>query len=750
MRPAWSAARVVGILAITGLAIAAPILAQQGRGDVDRSAPASYIDATARALHEAAMAERERFDDSVLGYTAVVRQRLGAALRMPLKDRTVYRTEAAHRLWWKRDGDELIQVLAFREQSPEGVNMQELELDRFDTTFDPMNDRLFFGIADSDEGVGEPGEDDFWFEHPLYPEYVDRYRFSTGDTLALSLPDGRRILAVELQVVPHEADVHRMTGSLWIEPESGSLVRAVYRLSDTFDAFRDIPDLRDEEEDDLRFVPGLLKPWTAEIKMIAVDYSLWEFEVWLPRSMRVDVLVSAGILKAPVSLDYSYEMEAVTTRRSLEEGDDEDLPEVNFRTRSEAMAYLNQLTYGEDVPFETSRSSRSDGDVRFIVPSDRAFLHENAELPPPVWEDAPGFTSTAELQTMFDDLAELPSVPVPQVPSTLRWGLQRPDLLRYNRVEALSVGARWQLRPTTALGPLTMTVTGRIGIRDLRPNAGLAFTRETLKRRVTVRGYHELAAIDEEARHLGLGNSLTAAFFGRDDGDYYYRAGGELEWTPPSAGRRTFRLRAYAEHHRPAEVNTNFALFHAFSDTWTYRPNLMADEGWEYGGRLDVNPWWGTDPLLTQGGLDLMVQGGTGLTDYARASVTGRLVVPLPSRLRVAVEAGGGTSWGSPTAQRMWYIGGTRSVRGYDPLRMGGADFGRARLEVARTESFGSLAIFSDYGWAGDFDLFEVGDGFYSIGAGSSLLDGLIRFDASYGLQRPRSFRIDFYLDAIL
>ena len=52
----------------------------------------SYRDATARRLHEAAMEERERVDDSVLKYTAVVRQRIAAALRMPLKDRTLYRS----------------------------------------------------------------------------------------------------------------------------------------------------------------------------------------------------------------------------------------------------------------------------------------------------------------------------------------------------------------------------------------------------------------------------------------------------------------------------------------------------------------------------------------------------------------------------------------------------------------------------------------------------------------------------------
>ena len=65
-----------------------------------------------------------------------------------------------------------------------------------------MNDRLLFGIGDGDDDYGDPDEDDFWFEHPLYVEWIDSYRFMTGDTLRLSLPDGRAVIAVELQVIP--------------------------------------------------------------------------------------------------------------------------------------------------------------------------------------------------------------------------------------------------------------------------------------------------------------------------------------------------------------------------------------------------------------------------------------------------------------------------------------------------------------------------------------------------------------------
>ncbi len=738
------------MLALTLMVLPGALVAQSG---VDGSvAPeSSYRDATARRLHESAMEARERFDASVLSYTAVVRQRISASLRMPLKDRTLYRSEAAHRLWWKRDGENLVQVLAFREQTPAGVDMEDIELDRFDSSFDPMNDKLFFGLAENDEDEGGPDEDDFWFEHPLYRDWVDSYWFSAGDTISISLPDGRQVRSIELQVVPRQADVHRMTGSLWIEPEEGHLTRAVYRLSDQFDAFRDIADLQEEEDEGLRRIPGMLKPWTFDLKMIAVDYGLWDFEVWMPRSMRMDGLAGAGIIKFPVTMDYSYGVEDVSTERSMAAGDADNLPEMHFEKRSEAMAYLNQLAFGEDVDYEMRRGAGGDdGRAHIMVPTDRAFLGSSPELPPPIWEEAAGFTSEVELRQMFDDLADLPGAPTADVPVTLRWGLQRPDLSRFNRVEGLSLGIRGQIRPTTVMGPLSLTGTARIGLGDLEPNLRADMTHEGLRRRISLSGYSELAAIDAGARHLGLGNSLLAALFGRDDGDYFYRSGASLEWLPPSAARRTYRVRTYAEYQRPASVATEFAVFQFWKEGWAYRPNIAADEGWEYGAVLDVNPWWGSDPLLTQGGFDLMVQGGTGMADYARASLTGRIVVPFPSALRVAVEAGGGTSWGDPTVQRLWFVGGSRTLRGYGPRIAGGADYTRGRIEIARTFVWGALSLFSDYGWAGTWDGFEVSNGYTSAGVGLSILDGLIRMDAAQGLKDPMGFRFEFYLDGIL
>ena len=340
--------------------------------------------------------------------------------------------------------------------------------------------------------------------------------------------------------------------------------------------------------------------------------------------------------------------------------------------------------------------------------------------------------------------------PLAQMPRTLRWGLQRPDLMRYNRVEGLSMGVRGQIRPQTSLGPVSVTATARIGIADLEPNGRVDITRETLKRRVTFSFFHDLAAIDEDARHFGLGNSLLAGVTGRDDGDYYRRSGASFEWTPPELERRDLKVRGFAEYHRPAVVETDFAVFKLGSDTFRFRENLVADEGWVYGGLVAITPWWGSDPNLVQGGLELTAEAAMGDFEYARTALVARLAVPFPSDMRLALEAGAGQGWGNLTTQRMWHLGGPSSLRGYDPRRLTGTSFVSARGELARTYSFGSVSLFSDVGWAGESESYSFEDALYSAGVGLSVLDGLIRLDSAWGLRQPRAFRFDLYLDAIL
>ena len=71
-------------------------------------------------------------------------------------------------------------------------------------------------------------------------------------------------------------------------------------------------------------------------------------------------------------------------------------------------------------------------------------------------------------------------------------------------------------------------------------------------------------------------------------------------------------------------------------------------------------------------------------------------------------------------------------------------------MEIAKTFTWGALSAFSDYGWAGTWDDFDVSNGHAAVGAGVSLLDGLIRMDLARGMDRPGGTRLDVYLDGIL
>jgi len=336
------------------------------------------------------------------------------------------------------------------------------------------------------------------------------------------------------------------------------------------------------------------------------------------------------------------------------------------------------------------------------------------------------------------------------MPQTFRFGLQSPDLIRYNRVEEASLGARFQIRPQSPLGRVTMSLEARLGSGDLEPNARLDMSRETLTRRVTLSGYRELAPVHEGAGHLRFVNSMTAFFFGRDDGEYFRRTGAQLEWKTPSSQRRVFRLTAFAEYHEAAETGTDFSVRYVADDAWMFRDNIVADEGWEMGGQLSLSPWWGTDPRRAQGGLDATVRAAAGEFEYLRASLVGRLTLPLAARFRVGFEAGGGTHWGTPSAQRHWMLGGAGSLRGYAPRSREGTSYVLTRAELARTYSFGAVSAFSDLGWAGASDVFEMDDALISLGLGLSIADGLFRLDGAWGLRAPESFRLDLYLDAIL
>lgn len=132
------------------------------------------------------------------------------------------------------------------------------------------------------------------------------------------------------------------------------------------------------------------------------------------------------------------------------------------------------------------------------------------------------------------------------------------------------------------------------------------------------------------------------------------------------------------------------------------------------------------------------------------SSIGADVALILPVRLRLSLEAAAGASHGSPPVQRLFYLGGPLTLRGYEPRTLGGEAFGRARAELDRAFSFGRLAVFTDVGWAGTRDDVDLDDSLGSAGVSLAIIDGILRIDGAWPLDRPHRFRLDVYLDQIL
>src|SRR5690606_10825642 len=132
--------------------------------------------------------------------------------------------------------------------------------------------------------------------------------------------------------------------------------------------------------------------------------------------------------------------------------------------------------------------------------------------PPSVFTEKTGFMTDREVEELFATIQGLPRAPWQLAPITWRTGFQGLDLLRYNRVEGLSIGASAGMD----LGRARVDGPGRLGVADLAPNFELAASRESAISRQRVAVYRRLDAVGPTPASLGLGSSLTALLFGRD------------------------------------------------------------------------------------------------------------------------------------------------------------------------------------------------------------------------------------------
>lgn len=681
----------------------------------------AYAGPAARELVRLARERRGTTDAALFRYRASMRERISVRVRALRRDRLLYRRETASLVDWRRDGPTRVEVRGAREVVPvarAGVEIPDgIEGFADDMVPRPGDDRLV--LSPQDEGLA-------W--HPLVEGGEAVYRYAIGDSTQIRLPDGRTIRLVELRVTPREPDIRLITGSFWIETDEHAIVQAVYRPSREFDLERDLPRIDPSEADDVDEIPGLFKPIRFDLRYMTVEYGLWEMRWWLPRLVALDGYLQVGVATFPVTFEVVYsDYRAEADRHGLP-----SLPPV--------MRHLAGDPTSRPRPFEHRTR---------VVVADSATLLEGPALPGSIYDQGSLITEQ-EMEELARRVGALPTVPweVGRPRVTWPWALGR-GLLRYNRVEGLSAGARVDWDLTRA----RLDATVRMATAAPVPAFEVGAETTTLHRTWRVAGFRRLASVGT-GRPLALGNSLNALLFGRDEGMYFRTLGAELRVTP-APGERPYEVRLYAETQSPADWNTDFSLPGLLGGAHSFRPNIIAARATQAGLALGTGMERGLDPegLRWTAYLDLAAE--TGDFTFVRPGVTTRLGFPLPGALLGAVEVAGGTIIGSgeraevAPLQSHWYLGGPHTVRGFPGATVAGVDYGRARAELATGAPAARFTVFSDAGWAGQRSLFRSDDVLVSVGAGASFLDGMFRVDLARTIQPIRQWRLEAYVDAL-
>jgi hypothetical protein len=757
------------LAASLALALSTPLAAQPATPDD------AYLDPAARALVSRARERQESTSREIQAYQAVARERISVGMRALQRERLFFRRELAARIHWRRGEPGEIEILGGRQVLPAftaGVKFAEgAEAEATSLVFDPARDNLidtFFGGGNGWLRFDGNASNKAWLRSPLAPGAEAFYRFRSGDTTRLTLPDGTSVRLLELEVIPRSRDSRLLRGSIWFEANTAAPVRMIFRMARPFDLEMDSKRADGDGKKDADDVPGIFKPIRADMRFLTVEYALMHGRWWLPRLLAVDAIAEINTFPdVPVRYERAYS-EFVLQGDSTAAGQRaaaaaDSLPvlkqcpkprkSLSLTISSSEGATAKVAQADSALLSDSTRVAVEPGQVctcengrcslyRVTLAADTARLIASDYLPTSVYGPGEMLVTGESVDRLTERLRTLAPTPWGLEAPAVRLSGRRGEHLRYNRVEGLSVGARAE----ADFGAFGGDFTARIGTGDWQPELVLGAHRESFRRRLELTGYRRLTETAPATRALGFGNSATALLFGRDDGDYYRALGAELVLTPPRATPQSYRWRLFAERQSEAPKGTDWSLPRLFNRGDGFRPAYPAVRADQAGAELVLRTARGLNPTGLQWGAELGVLGSAGSFDFVRPSLTLGTSFPLVGGLVGSLEGAGGTAFGEVPPQSQWVLGGVSTLRGYAGAAAVGENFWRGRAEIANALPGARLVLFSDAGWAGPRDAVKLDDALLSAGIGASFLDGLIRADLARALRGERGWRMELYV----
>ncbi len=732
----------------------------------------AYRDATARTLIERARMARMSQDSTLRSYDASSVQRIsaGMSLRETGRGRLLFRSESAARIRWDRAKGAWIDITGARSVMPmfKGTEAEVEINDEMPSTemvslpYYPGRETLWLPVFGENGHIASAEVDDRAIVHPIAQGAEAYYTYRTGDSIAIRLAEAQGTVRLrELIIESREPRWNAIVGSFWFDIETGQLARAAYRLSTPMDIWQVATESEGEDprEEIPIWVLPMISPMSANISGITIEYGLHEGRFWLPRAQSAEGKARAGMMHIPFKIEEKFryasvngdELDSLPPAGLLEPWRRRDVADSlvmgldsaaadSVRREVRKMRRKNQC---ETSDTRVAASDRYDGAVAVAtrIPCDTTLLSKSPDLPPSIYDEGEEVFGSADMAELMATLSIGMQPGWGPQPPEIMWARERGQV-RYNRVEGLSAGVG--VRQVLGQG-FTAEGLVRLGHADLEPNAEILLHQIYGTQTIQYGLYRRLESANDWGTPFGFGASLSTLLFGRDEGFYYRSLGAEVVGNFDRGSLLTLRL--FAEDQSSAERETHLSLANAINGL-RMMENIEANEGFLVGASLRSRASRGLDPAGFRAHSDLRLEIAQGEEGYGRAAMDVTLSRGL-GRLAAAVTGGAGASIGEVPVQRLWFLGGSQTVRGQRAGTAAGDADWLGRAEVGSSFVIARPVVFYDVGWAGDRTAWEnPGQPLSGAGVGVSLFDGMVRFDLSRGIAPRQDVRFDMYLEA--
>ncbi|HEU5039646.1 MAG TPA: hypothetical protein VFT84_02425 [Gemmatimonadales bacterium] len=679
------------------------------------------------------MLRRRADDTSVTDYRARIRYRLTVALgrRRWGRPPVTAAEEQVADLQWQRPNDLRLDVVGrrFRTRSSR-------------VQLSSVWDRPWFVPRGVDDSV-RIFSDEFPARgalHPLAAAGPAWYRYRLTSDLTVAPPRGGPLRLFEVEVTPRRTGPALIAGRMWIDSATATVVRLTFRYVGT--GLWVLPDKGTRADSNSARRANAIANRIVSIDA-DLEYGLQDGRYWMPYRQ-----VISGRVRIPVVSDLVIPFQATTVFEDFEINTgrpiafEVPLADTGRAARRARRDSLRAERRGEPTPDSLrawNYASRwPGGRYELHRPSNDSLRRFEAWPDPLRLENDPAEErrrreTEEELALLAEDL---PGPLTGQATHGLAYE-RLGDLLRYDRVQGLSLGLGYQVRvPGVRFTGLYGTV--RYGLSDERVTGRLTLLRDAPGGRLAISGYRDIADADPFALGRGPGNTLNALFAGHDNGDYYLSVGGGVGLETSLATGLDLTVGARVERQTSVARAAGSAVNDFLGGSGEFPANPPVDEG-TYAGvsvRLSgtgTTRWWATADLLAG-------------EHRATGRLYGELRPELGGRRGITLRLKGGLATRPALRQSLFRLGGVNTVRGFDYGVRQGQAFWAAQFDLAPISGRLRPVAFLDAGQSGrPSDLFGS-RALVGGGVGLSLFGGLVRFDLSHPISPDTGGKLRFDL----